>query len=185
MAASADNKALARLFYRMSKILDLKGENQFKAIAFFKVKDVLENMPQDVRALWKAGGKKAVQDVNGIGASSAKIISDWLETGRGDLEIVGAALIYLRDELCSLSEETGDAEACSAGCGMVETIDWNVGRLLDAEDLDRDVLAELLLDVTVWFVACPSCLQGVGNGRLYGVRPTVRSGYSAGARAVA
>ena len=51
--ASADNKALARLFYRMSKILDLKGENQFKAIAFFKVKDVLETMPQDVRGVWQ------------------------------------------------------------------------------------------------------------------------------------
>ena len=53
----------------------------------------------------------------------AGALVDWLETGRGDLEIVGAALIYLRDELCALSEETGDAEACSACCGMVETID--------------------------------------------------------------
>ncbi len=81
MAASADNKALARLFWRMSKILDLKGENQFKAIAFFKVKDVLENLPQDIRAIHAAGGKKAVQEISGIGGSSAKIICDWLETG--------------------------------------------------------------------------------------------------------
>lgn len=81
MAASADNKTLARLFYRMSKILDLKGENQFKAIAFFKVKDVLETMPQDVRGIWQEGGLKAVKDINGIGDSSARIISDWLETG--------------------------------------------------------------------------------------------------------
>ena len=81
MAASADNKALARLFYRMSKILDLKGENPFKAIAFFKVKDVLETMPQDVRGVWQQGGLKAVKGINGIGDSSAKIISDWLETG--------------------------------------------------------------------------------------------------------
>lgn len=81
MAASADNKALARLFYRMSKILDLKGENPFKAIAFFKVKDVLENMPQDIRAVFAAGGVKGVQAIDGIGGSSAKIICDWLETG--------------------------------------------------------------------------------------------------------
>lgn len=53
----------------------------------------------------------------------AGALVDWLETGRGDLEIVGAALLYLRDELCALSEETGNAEACSAACGMVEAID--------------------------------------------------------------
>ena len=53
----------------------------------------------------------------------AGALVDWLETGRGDLEIVGAALLYLRDELCALSEETGDAEACSAACGMVEAVD--------------------------------------------------------------
>ena len=82
MAASADNKALARLFSRMSRVLDLKGENPFKAIAFFKVKDVLENMPQDIRAVFQGGGKKAVEGISGIGGSSAKIICDWLETGR-------------------------------------------------------------------------------------------------------
>ena len=81
MAASADNKALARLFSRMSRVLDLKAENPFKAIAFFKVKDVLENMPQDIRAVYASGGKKAVEAISGIGGSSAKIICDRLETG--------------------------------------------------------------------------------------------------------
>lgn len=53
----------------------------------------------------------------------AGALVDWLETGRGDIEIVGAALIYLRDELCALAEHTADADACSAACGMVECID--------------------------------------------------------------
>lgn len=53
----------------------------------------------------------------------AGALVDWLETGRGDIEIVGAALLYFRDELCALAEHTGDAEACSAACGMVEAID--------------------------------------------------------------
>lgn len=53
----------------------------------------------------------------------AGALVDWLESGRGDMEIVGAALIYLRDELDTLAEHTGDAEACSAACGMVATID--------------------------------------------------------------
>lgn len=53
----------------------------------------------------------------------AGALVDWLETGRGDLEIVGAALLYLRDELAVLAEHTSDPEACSAGCDMVATID--------------------------------------------------------------
>lgn len=53
----------------------------------------------------------------------AGVLVDWLETGRGDLEIVGAALVYLRDELCALSDQTTDPEACSAACDMVNTVD--------------------------------------------------------------
>ncbi len=53
----------------------------------------------------------------------ATALVDWLETGRGDLEIVGAALLYVRDELCALSEITADAEACAAACETVAAVD--------------------------------------------------------------
>ena len=53
----------------------------------------------------------------------AGALVDWLETGRGDLEIVGAALIYLRDELCALVGQTADREASDAACEMVDAID--------------------------------------------------------------
>lgn len=58
----------------------------------------------------------------------AGALVDWLETGRGDLEIVGAALWYLRDELARLADETGDAEACQAACETVAVIDDLVAR---------------------------------------------------------
>ncbi len=47
---------------------------------------------------------------------------DWLASGRGDVEIVGAALLYLRDELSMLADHTADSEACSAACGMIDEI---------------------------------------------------------------
>src|SRR5688572_25437992 len=53
----------------------------------------------------------------------AGALVDWLETGRGDLEIVGAALLYLRDQLCAMVGQTTDAEACDAACEMVDAID--------------------------------------------------------------
>ena len=67
----------------------------------------------------------------------AGALVDWLETGRGDVEIVGAALIYLRDQLCALSEETGDAEACGAACGMVEAIDATLAGASVRRQADR------------------------------------------------
>ena len=47
----------------------------------------------------------------------------WVETGPGDMEIVGAALLYLRDELCALSTLTAEDEAAGAACEMVATVD--------------------------------------------------------------
>ena len=58
----------------------------------------------------------------------AGVLVDWLETGRGDLDIVGAALLYLRDELCALSGMTGDDEAAGAACEMVATVDGLLAR---------------------------------------------------------
>ena len=53
----------------------------------------------------------------------AGALVDWLETGRGDLDIVGAALLYLRDQLCAQVGQSSDTEACDAACEMVDAID--------------------------------------------------------------
>lgn len=58
----------------------------------------------------------------------AGAVVDWLGSGRGDVEIVGAALLYLRDELSRLAEVTADAEASHAACGMVDEIDVALAR---------------------------------------------------------
>ena len=53
----------------------------------------------------------------------AGALVDWLETGRGDIEIVGAALLYLRDALCDLASETADSEARDTACEMIAAIE--------------------------------------------------------------
>lgn len=58
----------------------------------------------------------------------AGAVVDWLASGRGDVEIVGAALLYLRDELSGLADQTVDAEARDAACGMVDEIDGALAR---------------------------------------------------------
>lgn len=53
----------------------------------------------------------------------AGALVEWVDCGRGDLEVVGAALLYLRDELAALADTTDSAEACQSACGMVVAID--------------------------------------------------------------
>ena len=73
------NHELADLFARMAAIMEIKGENAFKAIAFSKVGRILKDMTFDVR---EAVEKGTLEEVNGIGKSSQKVIEDYVTTGR-------------------------------------------------------------------------------------------------------
>ena len=53
----------------------------------------------------------------------AGALVEWVDGGRGDLEVVGAALLYLRDELAALADTTDSVDACQSACGMVVAID--------------------------------------------------------------
>ena len=53
----------------------------------------------------------------------AGALVEWVDGGRGDLEVVGAALLYLRDELAALADTTDSADACQSACAMVVGID--------------------------------------------------------------
>ena len=73
------NHELADLFAQMAAIMEIKGENAFKAIAFSKVGRILKDMTFDVR---EAVEKGTLEEINGIGKSSHKVIEDYVRTGR-------------------------------------------------------------------------------------------------------
>ena len=73
------NHELSDLFARMAAIMEIKGENAFKAIAFSKVGRILKDMTFDVR---EAVAKRTLAEINGIGKSSQKVIEDYVTTGR-------------------------------------------------------------------------------------------------------
>lgn len=73
------NHELADVFARMSSVMQIKGENQFKAIAFAKVGRILNDMAFDVR---KCVEDNTLCDMEGIGSSSQKIIEEYVKTGR-------------------------------------------------------------------------------------------------------
>jgi DNA polymerase (family 10) len=84
------NHDLSDLFKNFAAIMEIKGESPFKAIAFSKVSRILKDMTFDVRKLCEQG---KLSDVEGLGASSCKIITEFVQTGRStDFDQVAASV---------------------------------------------------------------------------------------------
>ena len=73
------NAKLADLFESMADIMDIKGENTFKVLAFRKVGRILKESSLDLR---KCVEEDTLCDIDGIGKSSQKIIEEFVKTGR-------------------------------------------------------------------------------------------------------
>ncbi len=81
---------LSELFRKFSAIMEIKGESVFKAIAFSKVSRLLGDMTVDIRKYHDEG---KLGELEGIGASSQKIIKEYIETGRSsDFDDVAATV---------------------------------------------------------------------------------------------
>ncbi len=84
------NQQLAELFSRLAALMQIRGENAFKSIAFQKVARVLEDTPVDLR---QAAAQGALDDIAGVGESSRRIIRQYLETGHSaDYDEVAATV---------------------------------------------------------------------------------------------
>lgn len=70
---------LSQLFHDASRLLEVKGENRFKVIAFQKIGRVLEDPALDLERHVREG---TVEDIDGVGATAAKIIREYATTGR-------------------------------------------------------------------------------------------------------
>src|SRR5438067_12279300 len=73
------NHELSMLFETMSKVMELKGENVFKAIAFGKVARALRDVSIDVKKCCDEG---TLKEIEGIGDSSRKIIEQYVKEAR-------------------------------------------------------------------------------------------------------
>jgi DNA polymerase (family 10) len=84
------NSELSELFRTFAALMDIKGENAFKAIAFSKVSRIIKDSTIDLR---KAVEDGTLKEIDGIGASSQRIIEDYVRTGRSkDFEEVAAGV---------------------------------------------------------------------------------------------
>lgn len=73
------NLALARAFFEIADLMDLNGENPFRANAYRKAARAIESLPEDIRSVHAKG---RVRDIPGIGPALAEKINEWLSTGQ-------------------------------------------------------------------------------------------------------
>jgi DNA polymerase (family 10) len=76
------NKEVARILAEIAEILEIKGESQFRVIAYRNAARSVEFLPEDVSARYTAGGRKALEQIPGVGPSIAEKIVELVTTGR-------------------------------------------------------------------------------------------------------
>ncbi|MEN8242671.1 MAG: DNA polymerase/3'-5' exonuclease PolX [Chloroflexota bacterium] len=72
------NKEIANTFTLIADLLQIKGENAYKIIAYRKAADNLLNLSRDVKHIWKEG---TLQEIPGVGKALAEKIDELLTTG--------------------------------------------------------------------------------------------------------
>ncbi|HWW46957.1 MAG TPA: DNA polymerase/3'-5' exonuclease PolX [Xanthobacteraceae bacterium] len=73
------NAEIAAMFDQAAELLEIQGENQFRARAYRRAARVIEGLPQSVRSLLSAG--RDLSELPGIGEDLAGKITDIVETG--------------------------------------------------------------------------------------------------------
>ncbi len=84
------NHELSALFERMAQLMEIRGMNVFKSLAFHKVARQLKDMTLDIR---KCCDEDTLKEVQGIGESSRKIIEQYVKERRStDYEELAASV---------------------------------------------------------------------------------------------
>jgi DNA polymerase (family 10) len=76
------NQELSDLFANLSSLMELKGENVFKVIAFQKVSRIIREMNFDLKQCVQ---ENTLCNIEGIGKASQQIIEEYINTGRSTI----------------------------------------------------------------------------------------------------
>jgi len=72
------NQQIANTFEKIADLLEIKGENIYKILAYRKAADNLNNLSRDVNEIWKEG---KLTELDGVGKAIAEKIDELLSTG--------------------------------------------------------------------------------------------------------
>ncbi|RPH74998.1 DNA polymerase/3'-5' exonuclease PolX [bacterium] len=73
-----NNRELSSTFKLIADLLEIKGENIYKILAYRRASESLSNLPQEAADLWKAG---ELDNIPGVGKAIAEKIDELLRSG--------------------------------------------------------------------------------------------------------
>jgi DNA polymerase (family 10) len=74
------NREVAKLFANIGDLLEIKGENRFKVLAYRKAAENIANWSQDLYDMWQAG--QDLRSIEGIGEAITEKIDEYFRTDR-------------------------------------------------------------------------------------------------------
>lgn len=74
------NQQVAKLFADIGDLLEIKGENRFKVLAYRNAADHIENLSFDLYDYWESGGD--LRQIEGIGQAISEKIDEKFKTGK-------------------------------------------------------------------------------------------------------
>ena len=120
-----DNEAIARRFYRLSALMEVRGDDPFRLRSYRNAAEAIEVWPTPLKEIAEKEGVAGLQELPGVGKAIAGKVIDLLKKGSFDawdrlvketpetvldlLEIPGigpktAALLHQRFKVSSLTE---------------------------------------------------------------------------------
>src|SRR5215217_1463456 len=136
-----DNKEIARRFYRLAALMEVRGDDPFRLRSYRNAAEAIEVWPTSLKEIAEKDGVVGLQEIPGIGKAIAGKVIDLLKMGSFDawdrlvaetpetvldlLEIPGigpktAALLHQRFKVSSLADLK--MFAASGGLDMVDGI---------------------------------------------------------------
>lgn len=79
-----DNEAIARKFYRLAALMEIRGDDPFRLRSYRNAAEALETWPTPLKQIAKDEGIAGLQTIPGVGKAIAQKIIDLLDRGTFD-----------------------------------------------------------------------------------------------------
>ncbi|TLZ58488.1 MAG: DNA polymerase/3'-5' exonuclease PolX [Methanobacteriota archaeon] len=78
------NAEVAQVLYDIADLLELKGEDRFRPIAYRRAAREIEAMAEDIEKAWRQGGIARLRQIQGVGEAIAEKVDQYLREGKVD-----------------------------------------------------------------------------------------------------
>ncbi len=161
------NFEIAKLFYEMADLLEIKGENVFRVRAYRRAAETLESLPEEITAAAQRGG---LMKIPGIGKDLAGKIQEFLAGGKiADLEAmrkeVPRGLLSIM-EVPGLGPKTAKLLYDRLGVDSVERLEAlaRSGEILGVPGIREKTRDNILKGIATWKAGQSRMLVGKALG---------------------